>query len=93
MAFRVESDVLFPIIRHGSFVGINKAQRRPMDGEIYAIAWKDFLIFRKFKIIVGSDEQFCTLHERDCEIFDVLLPTEEMKNLIWGRLAWVIQEF
>lgn len=64
-----------------------------MDGEVYAIAWKDFLIFRKFKIIVGSDEQFCTLNELESEIFDVLLPTEEMKNLIWGRLAWVMQEF
>lgn len=93
MAFRVESDVLFPCIRCGSFIGINTAQRRPMDGEIYAISWKDVLIFRKFKIIVVSDEQFCTLNELDCEIFDVVLPTKEIKNLIRGRLAWVIQEF
>lgn len=37
MAFRVESDSMLPGIRYGSFIGINKAQRRPMDGEIYAI--------------------------------------------------------
>ena len=92
MAFRVESDVLFPSIRHGSFVGVNTAQRRPVDGEVYAIVWKDFLIFRKFKIAVGADTQLCTLNEMGGEDSDVL-PVEEVKNLIWGRLAWVIQEF
>lgn len=92
-AFRVESDSQLPGMRYGSFIGIDTAQLRPVDGEIYAIAWKDFLIFRKFKIVVGADEQLCTLNELDCEIFDVMLSTEEMKNLIWGRLAWVIQEF
>lgn len=92
-AFRIESDVLFPCIRYGAFVGVNTAQRRPVDGETYAVAWKDFLIFRKFKVVAGADKQFCTLNEMGCEDSDALLSMEEMKNLIWGRVSWVIQEF
>lgn len=86
-AFRIESDVLFPCIRHGSFVGVNPAQRRPVDGEIYAIAWKDFLIFRRIKIVVGTDKPFFTLSEMRCEDSDVMLSIEEIQKLIWGRLS------
>lgn len=93
MAFRVESDVLFPSIRHDSFVGINMAQRRPVDTETYAIVWKDFLVFRKVKVVIGADTQLCILNEMGCKDSDALLPMEEIKKLIWGRLAWVIQEF
>lgn len=92
-AFCVESDSMLTGIRHNSFVGVNTAQRRPVDGEVYAIAWKDFLVFRKFTIVVGADKQLYTLNEMSCEDSDALLPMEEIKKLIWGRLAWVIQEF
>jgi phage repressor protein C with HTH and peptisase S24 domain len=90
LVVKVDGSAMEPIMRRGSYVGIDTDQKRVLSGEIYALTLpEEGLALRR--VFWDADAGVFRLRAENPAHPERLLPAGQEKAVILGRCIWVIQ--
>lgn len=85
-----ESD-MEPVIRRGSYVGIDKERKTIRSGAIYALDMPvEGLVIKR--VLHDTENSRLILHSENSTFTDQFLPAESSLERIVGRVVWVFQD-
>lgn len=89
VVLKVDNEAASPTVRRGSHVGIDTISTYPTSGELFAVYVPyEGRVLRK--LFLKQDEKCFILKAENKDIPESHIPAEQ-KNLILGRLSWVMQ--
>lgn len=87
---RIESSGMEPQIRRGAYVGLDTTQKGVVSGEMYGVNLPVEGVALK-RVYLDAVKQCVILRSENPNHPEAVLPVEEYRQLVVGRVSWVLQ--
>lgn len=91
LAIKVEGSAMEPLVRRGSFVGLDAEQKRVLSGELYGVFVPHEGLVIKRVFFDAENNRFILRSESENHPEQYLTPELKDERLV-GRIVWVLQE-